>query len=51
MNTFLAHHRSNNSNDYNYSKIHLITNNNKNNYVEEDEYIHDDREYDTDSEY
>lgn len=45
INTFLTYHNSN------YSKIHLITNNNKNNYVEEDEYIHDDREYDTDSEY
>ena len=48
INTFLAHHHSNYSN---YSKIHLITNSNKNNYVEEDEYIHVEREYDTDNEY
>lgn len=45
INTFLAHHQSN------YSKIHLITNSNKNNYVEEDEYIHVESEYDTDNEY
>ena len=51
INTFLAHHHSNYSNYSNYYKIHLITNNNKNNYVEEDEYIHDEREYETDSEY